>query len=1241
MTVSRSFLVIAVFLAACSASPPSITNEPPGENCPAGGVRVTSGDGDRFICHGRGGADGRGGEQGEPGAQGERGDPGEQGERGNDGQNGKNGENVTIVALEPGDACPYGGVTITSGSETSVLCSGADGSLLQVDAGATVTVREDAAEVVLDGGALGATNLLWEQLGGPAVSIVDPTAARTTFAPPDVTADTVLLFRLTATNGPVVEWDDVVVHVEFVNAPPSILLSEMHSVAANAPAFLAAVVSDPDGEPLDVSWTQLAGPEIELVGSSGPVLQFVAPESGELVFEVSASDGHVTTTAQTTVNVRSERRVSAGPDRVAIRGSEEVLTATVSGFEPVSVLWFQSSGEAVELSDTASLTPSFRVPDDQSARALAFRVTVYDGSTVHSDDVTLLLNSAPTAAPPLRRAVQLGESISMQPTFVDADGDPLTLSADTLPSWASLDESALEISGTPTNIGPTDSFSVHAQDPFGAVGSASFRARVFDVSFTAGPDLSFALSDKAPTAIVTGDFDLDGRIDLAVASGDSATDSGSVIVRLNSGAIGELAFGAEAVFALSQRPAALVTADVDGDGRLDLVTIGAKSFEVLLNRTAPGDTVPDFVVDVHGTWAAGVDLEAFDFNADGQVELVGGTEFWGLRNRGLPGEALDFDGGRFPGENARSYTRADFDGNGREDVAYTQGGDERGKLRLFRNAALPGAGLSGWFSTISVGDDLSLERVVAADLDGDYASDLVAVDDSGGVHLLRNPHTPGAAWGPWPQAVPAVLPLAFQATDVKAVDLTNDGLPDLVVVDAHANAYAILVNRSEPGAFDFVPIDGFFSNAAPHAMAIADFDRDGLPDLAFAEYSDLGRVSLHRNTTRLGISPARDEPVFGPPVAVARFENASTWPGRTPVCDVDGDGRPDLVLSADFMVKVLFNRTPPGQYTPVFAEPLSLPLPDGKFASGLSCRDLDLDGHPELIASTGSNTWVLRNTTTPGHAPSFGTPVSFFPGGYQNGAADFDGDGRPDLIPALSYFFSDVEVLQATWVPGGALSYGPPLRLSHPNTTGHPQTPDLNGDGRPDLVILAEGAGKAWIHFNVTPQGGTIAFAPLQEIDVGEALAGRLVVDLDRDGRSEIVVAGGSGIRVHRNETAPGPPDTAVAVFSDPIVLEGSDVAAGRPLYSYGGSMDAADVDGDGWIDLIASWYVVESGVLVWTQQLYWNAGESGDGLSFRTPLVLPGIDGNVRVADLNGDRRAELVTFDDERLIVRINRSP
>lgn len=39
--------------------------------------------------------------------------------------------------------------------------------------------------------------------------------------------------------------------------------------------------------------------------------------------------------------------------------------------------------------------------------------------------------------------------------------------------------------------------------------------------------------------------------------------------------------------------------------------------------------------------------------------------------------------------------------------------------------------------------------------------------------------------------------------------------------------------------------------------------------------------------------------------------------------------------------------------------------------------------------------------------------------------------------------------------------------------------------------------------------------------------------------------------------------------------------------------------------------------------------------------LVLPGIDGNVRVADLSGDRRVELVTFEDGRLTVRINRSP
>lgn len=116
--------------------------------------------------------------------------------------------------------------------------------------------------------------LVYIQLSGPMVTVADGT-----FTAPEVTADTVIEFEFTATDGrattaPLVQR----VLVRDVNRAP----------IASAPAVLEAKMgeivqvlgsgSDPDGDPFDFEWSQVSGPTVTLVGADTDTVRFTAPD---------------------------------------------------------------------------------------------------------------------------------------------------------------------------------------------------------------------------------------------------------------------------------------------------------------------------------------------------------------------------------------------------------------------------------------------------------------------------------------------------------------------------------------------------------------------------------------------------------------------------------------------------------------------------------------------------------------------------------------------------------------------------------------------------------------------------------------------------------------------------------------------------------------------------------------------------------------------------------------------------
>src|SRR5262249_51521203 len=133
-------------------------------------------------------------------------------------------------------------------------------------------------------------------------------------------------------------------------------------------------------------------------------------------------------------------------------------------------------------------------------------------------------------------------------------------------------------------------------------------------------------------------------------------------------------------------------------------------------------------------------------------------------------------------------------------------------------------------------------------------------------------------------------------------------------------------------------------------------------------------------------------------------------PARVAVADVNGDGKPDLIAAGRFSVGVLLNTTATGASTPTFATPQT-------FAGGIpspcmAVADVNGDSKPDIVIGDPSVATVseLLNTTVKGSTiATFAAPRGFATASYgaqDLAVADVNGDGRPDLVVVDSWSYS-------------------------------------------------------------------------------------------------------------------------------------------------------------------------------------------------------------------------------------------
>ena len=354
-------------------------------------------------------------------------------------------------------------------------------------------------------------------------------------------------------------------------------------------------------------------------------------------------------------------------------------------------------------------------------------------------------------------------------------------------------------------------------------------------------------------------------------------------------------------------------------------------------------------------------------------------------------------------------------------------------------------------------------------------------------------------------------------------DIDGDGKPDLAVANSGSNTVSVFRNTAASGSTSFVTKVDFVTGGNPQSVTIGDVDGDGKPDLAVAN-TGTSTVSVLRNTATSGSITASS-------FATSVDFPAGPAPRSVAIGDVDGDGKPDLVVARNSTnaVSVLRNTATSGSIDPSsFA--LNVDFVTGIAPVSVAIGDIDGDGKPDLATANyiGNTVSVLRNTATNGSitASSFAKAVDFGTGlvPYSVAIGDIDGDGRPDLA-LTNYGNSTVSVLRNTSASGSitASSFAPKEDFGIGANPFSVAIGDVDGDGKLDLATANYGSGTVSVLRNTATSGSIVASSFATKVDFGTAIDPISVAigDVDGDGKPDLATANffGNTVSVLRNQS--------------------------------------------------------------------------------------------------------------------------
>ncbi|MFA5937702.1 MAG: FG-GAP repeat protein, partial [Candidatus Paceibacterota bacterium] len=787
--------------------------------------------------------------------------------------------------------------------------------------------------------------------------------------------------------------------------------------------------------------------------------------------------------------------------------------------------------------------------------------------------------------------------------------------------------------------------------------------------------------DQFGYSLAAGDFNNDGKTDLAMGAYGYAINTGRAYLFWNDGTGTDLGTFPCTTDCLAANADAIITGettnnyfgyslaagDFNNDGKTDLA-VGAYGYTSSTGRAYifyNDDAFPavagsaDAIITGENTGDQfGYSLAAGDFNNDGKTDLaVGASTYNTSKGRayilysqnGTMNTGLDMPGEKKIGKLGVAMSAGDFNGDGKTDLAISGSGTS-GVVYIFYQSNFPDEAVSA--DKIITGEAMGSNfgaSLAAGDFNGDDKTDLAvgAYDynsNQGRAYLFFQSNFPDSAANA-DSIITGETSSNYFSYSLAAGDFNNDGKTDLAVgaygytsstgraylfyqgnfPDSAANADAIISGQATGNNFGY-------------SLAAGDFNNDGKTDLAVGARgytSNTGRAYLFWNDgtgADFGTVACTTGCLAANADAIISGQATTNYFGYSLAAgDFNADGKTDLAVGAygyttftgraylfwndgtgaDFGTAACTTGCLAANADAIITGETT----NNYFGNSLAAGDFNNDGKTDLAVgaygytSNQGRTYLFYQGNFPDSAANADAIISgqattnYF--GASLAAGDFNNDGKTDLaVGAYGYTsstgraylfyqsnFPDSAVSASAIITGEIST----INLSQNNNFGASLAAgDFNNDGKTDLAVgayfYASGTGRTYLFYQSNfPDSAANADA----IITGEATTNDFGIslaagDFNNDGKTDLAV-GAYGYNSNQGRTylfyQGNFPDSAAN--ADAII-------SGQATTNYfGASLAAGDFNNDGKTDLAVGAYGYTSNT--GRAYLFWNDGTGAD----------------------------------------------